>query len=95
MDKNVIAGICARSQSLHFNLHLYLDTQSLLGPQNLSSSLSGSVSMASMHGSVVSLWVLQVREVSFSDHDIMTTTDKEECWKHWTCSYRLYDEIEL
>ena len=94
MDKNVIAGICARSQSLHFNLHLYLDPQSLLGPQNLSSSLSGSVSMASMHGSVASLRVLRVREVSFSDHDIMTT-DKEECWKHWTCSYRLYDEIEL
>ena len=89
MDKNVIGGICARSQSLHFNLHLYLDPQSLLGPHNLS---NGSVSMAPMHGSVVSLRGLRVREVSFSD---IMTTDKEECWKHWTCSYRLYDEIEL
>ena len=52
MDKNVIGGICARSQSLHFNLHLYLDPQSLLGPHNLS---NGSVSMVPMHGSVVSL----------------------------------------
>ena len=34
----------------------------------------------------------QVGKTLFSDYDIMIS-DKEECWQHQTCSYRLCSEI--